>query len=136
MAYMTGGENDDLFIIQYLPMYLADSARAWSDLRHVFISNFQGTYVRLGNSWDLRNCRQKPGETLREYIHCFSKQSDDLPDVEDADVIGYFIAGMTNESLVHELGCNQPCSTWKLFDIARAPKGRQGEPNQGDKEKD
>jgi hypothetical protein len=26
-----GGANDDLFIIQFLPIYLADSARAWLD---------------------------------------------------------------------------------------------------------
>lgn len=38
--------------------------------------------------------------------------------MEDADINGAFIAGMTNESLVHELGCNSPRSTWKLFDIA------------------
>jgi hypothetical protein len=26
-----GGADDDLFIIQFLPIYLADSARAWLD---------------------------------------------------------------------------------------------------------
>jgi hypothetical protein len=35
----------------------------WADLVKVFVGNFQGTYVRLGNSWDLRSCRQKPDET-------------------------------------------------------------------------
>jgi hypothetical protein len=30
--------------------------------------NFQGTYVHPGNSWDLRSCRQQPGESLRDYI--------------------------------------------------------------------
>lgn len=52
-----GGADDELFIIQYLPLYLGDSAHAWiehlpagcidywSDLTRVFISNFQGTYV-------------------------------------------------------------------------------------------
>jgi hypothetical protein len=24
--------------------------------------------VRPGNSWDLRSCRQQPGESLRDYI--------------------------------------------------------------------
>jgi hypothetical protein len=37
--------------------------------------------------------------------------------VEDADVIGAFIVGMTNELLMHELGRNRLHSTWKLFDI-------------------
>jgi hypothetical protein len=29
LAYRACGEDDDLFIIQYLPLYLAESARAW-----------------------------------------------------------------------------------------------------------
>jgi hypothetical protein len=71
-----GGENDDLFIIQFLPIYLADFARAWldllprnvidswDDLREIFTSNFQGTYVRLGNPWDLKGYQQNSGESL------------------------------------------------------------------------
>jgi hypothetical protein len=47
-----GGANNDLFIIQFLPIYLADSARAWmdhlprniidswDDLQEIFTSNF------------------------------------------------------------------------------------------------
>jgi hypothetical protein len=29
LAYRAGGVDDDLFIIQYLPLYLAKSAGAW-----------------------------------------------------------------------------------------------------------
>jgi hypothetical protein len=62
--------------IRNLPLFLADPARAWlehlppwrfhdwADLIKVFVGNFQGTYVRPGNTWDLRNYRQKPDETL------------------------------------------------------------------------
>jgi hypothetical protein len=44
--------DDDLFVIQYLPLYLAESAQAWlehlpanninswADLKHIFIGNF------------------------------------------------------------------------------------------------
>lgn len=72
--------EDEYFIIQYLPLCLVDSPRAWleylphgriqdwADLKDIFISNFHGTYTRPENSWDLKNCRQKPGETLRDYI--------------------------------------------------------------------
>jgi hypothetical protein len=61
-------------------LYLADSActwlehlpnneiRCWADLKEIFMGNFQGTYVHPENPWDLKNCRQKPDETLREYI--------------------------------------------------------------------
>jgi hypothetical protein len=47
------------------PLFLSDAARAWlehlppaqisnwDDLVKAFAGNFQGTYVRPGNSWDL-----------------------------------------------------------------------------------
>jgi hypothetical protein len=84
-----GRANDDVFIIQYLPLYLMESARAWlehlptdsihlwADFKHIFVGNFQGTYVHPRNSWDLKAYKQKVRETLREYIHCFSKQCND-----------------------------------------------------------
>jgi hypothetical protein len=116
LACRAGGADDDLFIIQYLPRYLAESARAWlehlpvndihlwTDFKRIFMGNFLGTYVRPGNSWDLKACKHKAGETLCEYIRRFSKQCNELPDIVDADVIRAFISGTTNEALVHELG--------------------------------
>ena len=62
LACRAGGTDDDLIIIQYLPFYLAKSARAclehlptdsihlWADFKRIFVGNFQGTYVRPGNS--------------------------------------------------------------------------------------
>jgi hypothetical protein len=86
LAYQLGGTDDDNLIIRNLPLFLSDAARAWlehlppaqisnwDDLVKAFAGNFQGTYMRPGNSWDLRSCRQQPGESLREYIRRFSKQ--------------------------------------------------------------
>jgi hypothetical protein len=64
-----GGANDDLFLIQFLPIYCAESARTRLDhllknLWEVFTGNFQGTYMRLDNPWDLKCCQQKQGEPL------------------------------------------------------------------------
>jgi hypothetical protein len=85
LAYQLGGTDDDNLIIRNLPLFLSDVARAWlehlppaqisnwDDLVKAFAGNFQGTYVCPGNSWDLRSCRQQPGESLREYIRWFSK---------------------------------------------------------------
>jgi hypothetical protein len=76
LACQLGGTDDDNLIIRNLPLFLSDSARAWlehlppgqisnwDDLVQAFVGNFQGTYVRPGNSWDLRSCRQQPGESL------------------------------------------------------------------------
>ena len=52
LAYRAGRADDDLFIIQYLPLYLVESARAWlehlpannihswTDLKSIFVGNF------------------------------------------------------------------------------------------------
>jgi hypothetical protein len=76
LACQLGGTDDDNLIIRNLPLFLSDAARAWlehlppaqisnwDDLVKAFAGNFQGTYVRPGNSWGLRSCRQQPGESL------------------------------------------------------------------------
>ena len=87
------------------------------DLKRIFIGSFQGTYVRPGNSWDLKSCQQEPNESLWDYIHRFSERCNSLPDVVDVDVISAFLSGTTCESLIHELGCLKPHTTHDLLDI-------------------
>ena len=74
LACQLGGTTDDAVIIRNLSFHLADATRTWlkhlptdqipgwADLVKIFVGNFQGTYVRPGNSWDLKGCRQKPNE--------------------------------------------------------------------------
>jgi hypothetical protein len=69
-------------------------------LERVFEGNFKGTYVRLGNSWDLRSYKQKPSESLRDYIRRFSKQRTKLSNITDSDVIMAFLSGTTCKELV------------------------------------
>jgi len=77
----------------------------------------QGTYMRPRNPWDLKNYQQKSREILCEYIRCFSRQCNELPDVAVADVIRAFLLGTTYESLVHKLGRKGPQTTKELLDI-------------------
>jgi hypothetical protein len=119
-----------MFIIQLLPIYLVESARAWldhlprnainrwDDLWEVFTGNFQGTYVRPGNPWDIRGYRQKQGEPLRDYIRRFSQTCHTLPSVVDVDVVSVFWDGTTCHTLVQEFGCKQPETIKELLDIA------------------
>jgi hypothetical protein len=122
--------DDDNLIIGNLPLFLSDAARAWlehlppaqisnwDDLVMAFAGNFQGTYVRPRNSWDLRSCRQQPGESLREYIRRFSKQRTELSNITDSDVIGVFLTGTTCRDLVSKLGRKTPTKAIELMDIA------------------
>jgi hypothetical protein len=130
LACQLGGTDDNNLIIRNLPLFLSDIARAWlehlppaqisnwDDLVKAFAGNFQGTYVRPGNSWDLQSCRQQPGESLREYIWWFSKQRTELPNITDSDVIGAFLAGTTCRDLVSKLGRKTPTKASELMDIA------------------
>jgi hypothetical protein len=130
LACQLGGTDDDNLIIRNLPLFLFDAAWAWlehlppvqisgwDNLVKAFAGNFQGTYVRPGNSWDLRSCRQQPGESLREYIRQFSKQRTGLPIITDLDVIGAFLAGTTCWDLVSKLGHKTPTKASELVDIA------------------
>jgi hypothetical protein len=130
LACQLGGTDDDNLIIRNLPLFLSDAAWAWlehlppahisdwDDLVKAIAGNFQGTYVRPGNSWDLRSCHQQPGESLREYIRRFSKQHTDLPNITDSDVIGAFLAGTTCRDLVSKLGRKTPAKASELMDIA------------------
>jgi hypothetical protein len=130
LACQLGGTNDDNLIIRNLPLFLSDAARAWlehlppaqisnwDDLVKAFAGNFQGTYVRPGNSWNLRSYSQQPGESLREYIRRFSKQRTELPNITVSDVIGAFFAGTTCRDLVSKLGRKTPTKASELMDIA------------------
>ena len=85
LACQLGGATEDAVIIRNLSLHLADTTRTWlehlpaeqihnwADLVQNFVGNFQGTYVCPGNSWDLKECRQKPNESLRNYVRSFSK---------------------------------------------------------------
>jgi hypothetical protein len=82
------------------------------------VGNFQGTYVRPGNSWDLRSCTQKPVESLRDFIRRFSKRCTELPSVTRSEIVHAFLEGTTCRDLVRELRRSPPVDSNELFDIA------------------
>jgi hypothetical protein len=130
LACQLGGATSDEVIIRNLPLHLVDSARMWlehlpanqihnwDDLVRTFMGNFQGTYARPGNSWDLRSCTQKPGESLRDFIRRFSKRYTELPSVAQSEIVHAFLEGTTCRDLVRELGRSPPVDSNELFDIA------------------
>jgi hypothetical protein len=130
LACQLGGATSDEVIIRNLPLHLTDSARTWlehlpasqihnwDNLVRTFVGNFQGTYVRLGNSWDLRSCTQKPRELLRDFIRRFSKRCTELPIVAQSEIMHAFLEGTTCRDLVRELGHSPPVDSNELFDIA------------------
>jgi hypothetical protein len=90
----------------------------WDDLVRTFVGNFQGTYVRPRNSWDLRACTQKPAESLRDFIRRFSRRCTELPGVARFEIVHAFLEGTTCRDLVRELERSPPVDSNELFDIA------------------
>jgi hypothetical protein len=102
LTWRVGGVDNDLLIIQFLSIYLFDTARAWldhlprnwidcwEDLKEIFTGNFQGTYVQPNNPCDLKGCQQKQGESLWDYICHFSQKCHELPKICNDDVISSF----------------------------------------------
>jgi hypothetical protein len=83
-----------------------------------FVGNFQGTYVRPGNSWDQHACTQKPGELLQDFIRHFSKRCTELPSVAQSEIVHAFLEGTTCRDLVRKLGRIPPVDSNEQFDIA------------------
>lgn len=95
------------------------ASRASVDMEEIFVENFQDTYVRPRNPWDLNDCLQKSDEALREYILRFSRQCNRLTNLMDADVIDAFTLGTTDKTLVHKLERKTP--QWqRCFSTLRA----------------
>jgi hypothetical protein len=129
LACQLGGATTDEVIIRNLPLHLADSARtwlehlpasqinSWDDLVRTFVGNFQGTYVRPENSWDLHACNQKPDESLWDFIRRFSKHCTELPSMVQSEIMHAFLEGTTCRDLVRELRCSPPADSNELFDI-------------------
>jgi hypothetical protein len=130
LACQLGGATTDEVIIRNLPLHFADSTRTWlehlppnqihnwGDLVRTFVGNFQGTYVRPGNSWDLRACTQNPGESLRDFIRRFSKCCTELPSMAQSEIVHAFLEGTTCRDLVRELGRSPPVDSNELFNIS------------------
>jgi hypothetical protein len=129
LACQLGGTTTDEVIIRNLPLHLADSARTWlehlppsqihnwDNLVHTFVGNFQGTYVRPGNSCDRWACTHKPGESLRDFIRLFSKRCTEIPSVAQSEIVHAFLEGTTCRDLVYELARSPPVNSNELFDI-------------------
>nr|CAB3502951.1 unnamed protein product [Digitaria exilis] len=98
LACQLGGATDDAMIIRNLPLHLANSARM--------------------NTWDLRGCKQKPSESLRDFIRCFSNRCTELPNITDAQIIHSFLESTTSYNLICKLGRNPPPNANRLFEVA------------------
>ncbi|CAN6207953.1 unnamed protein product [Urochloa humidicola] len=86
------------------------SINSWDRLQRMFIDNFQGTFNRPKARHDLSMCKQKPDESLREYMRRFFEIRSAVVHISDHDIIELFHAGITNCFFDSQLRINHPKS--------------------------
>ncbi|XP_073360365.1 uncharacterized protein [Aegilops tauschii subsp. strangulata] len=99
--------------LQHLP---EGSISSWDELREPFIANFQGTRDRALTVNDLRRLKQRPGETLRKYISCFTQVHLKILKASDEAIISAFTTDvkMGEELAIHD----DPCTALEMFNLA------------------
>jgi hypothetical protein len=78
----------------WLNNLLAGSITSWADLSQAFTSNFQVTYNRPGNAFNLGRVTMKPGERLRDYTNWFFENRNTGVGVRDDQVVDNYKKGL------------------------------------------
>ena len=116
--------------MQYIQLMLTGSARAWlkslpwgaytcwEDFGEDFIRNFAGTYKRPASFEELRACKQRSDETLREYIRRWTLLRNSAERISEDNAIYAFTRGVYRLELKETLGRIKPKTIAHLMQIA------------------
>jgi hypothetical protein len=105
-----------------------ESVTSWKDLCYQFVTYFMPTYERPATKNDLKAVHQYNGETLHQYIQCFSQMRNKIPRISNEEVIFTFSMGVANIKMKEKLSMNDELtSIVRLFKIAdRCAKAKEG----------
>jgi hypothetical protein len=88
----------------------AGSITSWADLSQAFTSNFQVTYNRPGNAFNLGRVTMKTGEWLCDYTNRFFENRNTCIGVRDDQVIDIYKKGLRDRKVfekIHESGATK-----------------------------
>jgi hypothetical protein len=95
----------------------ANSIYSWEQLRDVFVLNFRGTYEEPKTQQHLLGIRQRPGESIREYMRRFSQAQCQVQDITEASVINATSAGLLEGELTRKIANKEPQTLEHLLRI-------------------
>nr|AAX96424.1 retrotransposon protein, putative, Ty3-gypsy sub-class [Oryza sativa Japonica Group] len=95
----------------------ANSIYSWEQLRDVFVLNFRGTYEEPKTQQHLLGIRQRPGESIREYMRRFSQARCQVQDITEASVINAALAGLLEGELTRKIANKEPQTLEHLLRI-------------------
>jgi hypothetical protein len=81
----------------------AGSITSWADLSQAFTSNFQATYNRPGNTFNLGRVTMKRGERLRDYINRFFENRNTYVGVQDDQVVDSYKKGLRDYKVFEKI---------------------------------
>jgi hypothetical protein len=91
----------------WLNNLLVGSITSWTDLSQAFTSNFQATYNRPGNAFNLGRVSMKAGERLQYYTNRSFENRNTYVGVWDDQVIDSYKKGLRDHKVIekiHEFG--------------------------------
>ena len=68
--------------------------RSWDDLKKVFTDNYMATCKQTNTKYDLEKLPKSSGESLHDFIRCFSETRNYVPNITDAEAIAAFTKGL------------------------------------------
>jgi hypothetical protein len=103
------------------------SITSWADLSQAFTSNFQATYNRPDNAFNLGRVTMKPGEQLRNYTNRFFENRNTGIGVQDDQIVDSYKKGLRDRKVfekIHQSGATKVASLMevvnKLIDTEEA----------------
>jgi hypothetical protein len=82
---------------------LAECITSWATLSWLFMTNYQATYNRPGNTHHVARVRMRREKTLCEYTNHYIENFNTPAGVKDEDVIAYYKKGVTNIKLFEKI---------------------------------
>jgi hypothetical protein len=93
------------------------SIHSWDHLCAMFIENFQGTYECL-RAETLKTIKQKHDESLRDYAKRFCNARNDIPHIQDIEIINTFRDGVNDVKTVEEIAMKNSKMVADLLAVA------------------
>jgi hypothetical protein len=94
----------------------------------MFIEIFQGTYERPLTVEPLKTIKQKPNDSIQEYVKHFYNARNVIPYIKDIKIINAFHDGVSDFKTIEEISMNKPKTMANLLAVVdiciEASKGR------------
>jgi hypothetical protein len=93
------------------------SIHSWDQLCAMLIGNFQGTYEHPSTTETLKTIKQKHDESLRDYIKHFCNARNDIPHIQDIEIINAFYDGVSDLKTVEEIAMKKAKTVADLLTV-------------------